>query len=49
MKRQYTIWENIFVNDAINKELIFKIYKQLTEAGCKKQTNKQSKMGRKPK
>ena len=29
------------MNDAINKELIFKIYKQLTEAGCKKQTNNQ--------
>ena len=40
MKRQYTIQENIFASDAINKELISQIYKELTAAGYKK--NKQT-------
>ena len=30
MKREPTIWENIFVNDTSDKGLISKIYKQLT-------------------
>ena len=29
MKRQPTEWEKIFANNTLNKELIFKIYKQL--------------------
>ena len=27
MKREQTIWENIFANDTLDKGLIFKIYK----------------------
>ena len=27
MRRQLTVWEKIFANDATNKGLIFKIYK----------------------
>ena len=29
MKRQPTDWEKIFANDVTDKELVFKIYKQL--------------------
>ena len=30
MKREPTIWENIFANDTSDKDLISKIYKELT-------------------
>ena len=30
MKREPTMWENIFDNDTSDKGLIFKIYKELT-------------------
>ena len=30
MKREPTIWENIFANDTLDKGLIYKIYKELT-------------------
>ena len=30
MKREPTVWENIFANDASDKGLISKIYKELT-------------------
>ena len=30
MKREPTVWENIFANDTSEKGLIFKIYKELT-------------------
>ena len=30
MKREPTIWENIFVNDTLDKGLVSKIYKELT-------------------
>ena len=30
MKREPTIWENIFANDTLDKDLISKIYKELT-------------------
>ena len=29
MEREPTVWENIFVNDALDKGLISKIYKEL--------------------
>ena len=30
MKREPTVWENIFANDTLDKGLISKIYKELT-------------------
>ena len=30
LQREPTVWENIFTNDASDKGLIFKIYKELT-------------------
>ena len=29
MKKEPTIWENIFANDTLDKGLIYKIYKEL--------------------
>ena len=39
MKRQPSEWEKIIANEAADKELIFKIYKQLMQLNTRKMKN----------
>ena len=39
MKREPTVWENIFANDILDMGLIFKTYKELSQLSTRKRNN----------
>ena len=46
IKREPTVWENIFANDTSDKGLISKIYKELTLTPLQEDKQPNSKMGK---